>query len=190
MADTQWPRYQVFVQEQPGETLLDAGSVHAPDPELALLNARDVFARRPECAAMWVIPAALIYSRTREELSNEAADPEPQAGEERQRYYIFSKTKPAGTMTLTGEVQAEGPALALKLAREAGRSGPEPFAWWVAPAAAVVKSDPQDAPSFYDPAREKTFRMSTEFHTVSAMRRLKSEGQGAAAVRSEAGDGA
>lgn len=189
MADSQWPRYQVFVQEQPGGVFQDAGSVHAPDPELALLNARDVFARRPECAGMWVIPAGTIYSRTREELSSEAAQPDAQTEGQIQKYYIFCKTKSAGTMTLAGEVEAKGPAQALEQARKAGLSASEPFAWWAAPAGAAVKSDPQDATSFFDPARDKSFRLSTDFHTVSAMRKLRDGPRGADPEAREGRDG-
>ena len=46
MTDTQWPLYEVFEQERPGQPHRNAGAVHAPDPELALQNARDVFVRR------------------------------------------------------------------------------------------------------------------------------------------------
>ncbi len=68
MSDTQWNRYQVFVQESEGKPHLDYGSVHAPDPELALLNARDVFARRPDCVSMWIVPAEAIHVLTAENL--------------------------------------------------------------------------------------------------------------------------
>jgi len=31
------------------------GSVHAPDPQMALQMARDQFARRLECVSLWVV---------------------------------------------------------------------------------------------------------------------------------------
>jgi ring-1,2-phenylacetyl-CoA epoxidase subunit PaaB len=66
--DTQWPRFQVLLQEAEGKPHQDVGSVHAPDAEFALLNARDVFARRPACISMWVVPVEAIFSKTAEEL--------------------------------------------------------------------------------------------------------------------------
>src|SRR3989337_1551974 len=54
MSDTQWPRYEVFQQEAPDRPHRHAGSVHAPDAEIALLNGRDVFVRRPACSRLWV----------------------------------------------------------------------------------------------------------------------------------------
>jgi ring-1,2-phenylacetyl-CoA epoxidase subunit PaaB len=178
MPDTQWPRYQVFVQQKPGGSFEDAGSVHAPDLELALLNARDVFARRPECAAMWVVPAERIYSRTQEELAaqDHALADAPGPPEDPQTYYIFCKAKAAGTQTLLGSLQAAGPAQALEAALQQFDLRPPPFVWWVVPASEVVHSDPQDAPSFFAPALDKTFRMSTEYHTFSAMRAVKETG--------------
>jgi len=36
------------------------GSLHAPDPQLALRNARDVYTRRGEGTSIWVVPSAAI----------------------------------------------------------------------------------------------------------------------------------
>jgi ring-1,2-phenylacetyl-CoA epoxidase subunit PaaB len=195
MPDSQWPRYQVFLQEKPGGSFEDVGSVHAPDLELALLNARDVFARRPECAGMWVVPAGKIFSRTREELAAQAlAQAEPGGSEGTlQTYYIFCKAKPAGTQTLLGAVQAARPSQALEAALERFPIQPPPFVWWVVPALEVFQSDPLDVPSFYEPARYKAFRLSTDYRTVSAMRAVKGAGvdrrAGQAGPGSEAGSG-
>jgi hypothetical protein len=39
MSDSQWPLWEVFTQPNKGEPFEHAGSVHAPDGELALHNA-------------------------------------------------------------------------------------------------------------------------------------------------------
>ena len=62
MADTQWPLWEVFTQPNKGEPFEHAGSVHAPDGELALQNARDVYARRGEAVNLWVVPTAAIVA--------------------------------------------------------------------------------------------------------------------------------
>ncbi len=36
----QWPRFEVFKQDKVDGPIRNVGSVHAPDAELALLNAR------------------------------------------------------------------------------------------------------------------------------------------------------
>ncbi len=61
-ASNQWPLWEVFTQPRSGAPHEHAGSVHAPDSELALLNARDVYARRGEAVNIWVVPSAAIVA--------------------------------------------------------------------------------------------------------------------------------
>jgi ring-1,2-phenylacetyl-CoA epoxidase subunit PaaB len=67
MADTQWPVYEVFLQEKRGDPHVHVGAVHAPDPEMALILAKEQFARRGRCASLWVVPAEAIYASRAEE---------------------------------------------------------------------------------------------------------------------------
>src|SRR3989304_208593 len=64
VTDSQLPRYEIFIVERPGRPPTYAGCVHASDDELALLNARDVFAPRPDCHGLWAFRAETISSRT------------------------------------------------------------------------------------------------------------------------------
>lgn len=66
-------------------------------------------------------------------------------------------------------------ALQAALAAFAGRFPPlqPPAVWWVFPERAVTASAAADIPSLYAPARDKGFRLSTDFHTHSMMRSLK-----------------
>ncbi len=52
--------WEVFIQKETGAPHEHAGSIHAADSELALQNARDVFARRGEVVSLWVVPANCI----------------------------------------------------------------------------------------------------------------------------------
>lgn len=58
--DTQWTLWEVFVQEEGGTAHVHAGSVHAPDREMALQSARDVYARRGRVTSLWVVESAAI----------------------------------------------------------------------------------------------------------------------------------
>ncbi len=174
--DTQWPRYEVFVQEKEGKPYLDYGSVHAPDAELALMNARDVFARRPEACSMWVVPAGKIFSRTAQELDLLGLPALPEVPEEPGTFEVFCKEKPAGTQAWLAQVNATSPQEALRLALQQHPTI-RPFTWWVVPSRAVVASDPAEIDSLFSPAREKRFRMSTDFKTHSAMQKLREEGR-------------
>ncbi len=60
-SDSQWPLWEVFVQEgKDGSPHQHAGSLHAPDAELALQNGRDVYSRRGNVSSIWVVPANSI----------------------------------------------------------------------------------------------------------------------------------
>ena len=171
-ADSQWPRFQVFVQEKTGAPHQDAGTVHATDAEMALLNARDVFVRRPACVSLWVTPAQEIYRRTAQQLAGEEPLSQNPSGEP-EEYYIFCKRRSIGTQTLVGSETAASPSLALQAALQKDAEKHPAFAWWVVPARAITRSDPGDVESMFDPANDKPFRLSTDFHTVTAMREIK-----------------
>ena len=55
-----WPLWEVFVRSRRGLSHAHVGSLHAPDAEMALRNARDVFTRREEGVSIWVVPAGAI----------------------------------------------------------------------------------------------------------------------------------
>jgi ring-1,2-phenylacetyl-CoA epoxidase subunit PaaB len=52
-----WPLYEVFVRGKRGLNHVHVGSLHAPDAEMALHNARDVYTRRNEGVSIWVVAA-------------------------------------------------------------------------------------------------------------------------------------
>lgn len=60
LAADQWPLWEVFTQSEQGAPHEHAGSLHAVDAEQALLNARDVYARRGGVISLWVVPAGAI----------------------------------------------------------------------------------------------------------------------------------
>lgn len=178
--DTQWPRYEVFKQDAPGQPHRSLGTVHAPDSEMALINARDVHVRRPDCEDLWVVRAEHIFSKTTEEL---AADPNwhveeiPEAAP-MQTYLVFQKTSQRRAMTFVmhvGEVEARTPREALRRALERFPA-PEVFVWWVCPASAVARSEPGVKESWFAPAREKTYRQQAYYGDVGGLRRKLRQG--------------
>lgn len=63
MTDNQGtPLWEVFTQPQTGKPHEHAGSVHAEDSEMALQNARDVFARRGQVVSIWVVRSTEIVA--------------------------------------------------------------------------------------------------------------------------------
>jgi len=61
-AGESWPLWEVFTQAKDGAPYEHAGSVHAPDAELALQNARDVYTRRSEAVNLWIVPTDAIVA--------------------------------------------------------------------------------------------------------------------------------
>lgn len=56
------PLWEVFLQPAGGAPHEHAGSVRAADPEMALQNARDTYARRGKLVSVWVVPTAAIVA--------------------------------------------------------------------------------------------------------------------------------
>lgn len=57
-----WPMWEVFIRARRGISHVHIGSLHAPDAETALENARDVYTRRGEGVSIWVVPSSEIWA--------------------------------------------------------------------------------------------------------------------------------
>lgn len=53
----EWPLWEIFIRSQHGLSHKHVGSLHAPDAEMAVNNARDVYTRRNEGVSIWVVPS-------------------------------------------------------------------------------------------------------------------------------------
>lgn len=176
MSDTQWPRYYVFEQPEAGRPFIHAGSVHAPDGEMALLIARDVFGRRPERTAMWVARDIRIFSRTREEL-DAGVDPVEETGQAVQVFHVFAKRSHKGTFVQAAEIEAGSPEAALQAALDRAEVQGA-AAWWVIADAALVHSTPDDRPALYESSPGKDFRHENHYPVRTMMMELKNRKRG------------
>ena|SRR3712207_6042137 len=52
--------YEVFRQEKDGDAFRHAGNVVAPDEELAIHYARELYGRRQESQRLWIVPRDAI----------------------------------------------------------------------------------------------------------------------------------
>ena len=57
---SEWPLWEIFIRSQHGLAHKHVGSLHAPDAELAVKNARDVYTRRNEGVSIWVVRSSDI----------------------------------------------------------------------------------------------------------------------------------
>lgn len=173
MADTQWPRYYVFEQRTEDAPFVHVGSVHASDGEMALLAARDIFARRPERTNMWVVLDRVIYAKTREELPvfAEEAVSSPEPGSE-QLYQVFGKRSHKGASTLLGSVQAVDRAQALLAALKTFGED-HALVWWVIPDTEVVRSGMEEKPALYESSPGKDYRHENHYPVRTMMMQLR-----------------
>lgn len=161
----QWPRWEVFKKDNDKRPYQAVGSVHAGDPQHALLTARNIFVRRPAAVSLWVVREDDIAAATREEM-----DKEPQrswagpAG----TYHVGVKTSHKRSMTfvdLVGTVEATDATDAMRQARDLH---PGALAWWVIPEAAFARTDDDEdtVESWFAPATEKTYKQQQYYGTI------------------------
>lgn len=69
-ATPQEPLWEVFIRSKQGLDHKHAGSLHAPDAEMAMQNARDVYTRRMEGVSIWVVESKYIHASNPEEAAS------------------------------------------------------------------------------------------------------------------------
>ena len=74
MSKDNWKIWEVFIRSKNGLNHKHVGSLHAPDAEMAIKNARDVYTRRSEGVSIWVVESKHIHS-TQETDSDAMFDP-------------------------------------------------------------------------------------------------------------------
>ena len=58
----EWPLWEIFIRRQHGLAHKHVGSLHAPDAELAIKNARDVYTRRNEGVSIWAVRSIDVHA--------------------------------------------------------------------------------------------------------------------------------
>jgi ring-1,2-phenylacetyl-CoA epoxidase subunit PaaB len=62
-----WDTFAIFHQNKRGEPHVFVGIVHAPDPELALLFAKEQYGRRKKTVSVWAVRSTDVYSFRQED---------------------------------------------------------------------------------------------------------------------------
>ncbi|MEM7130483.1 MAG: phenylacetic acid degradation protein [Chloroflexota bacterium] len=184
MADTQWPRYEVFKQDKQGRTHEAIGTVHASDGEIAIQNARDVHVRRPGCVSLWVAPESAILKVTTQEVTARASNFEeagitggtaytngldsPDAVQD--SYQVFVKNTLRRSMsaaTHLGQVEAHSAESALRLAMAHPEwSRNTVYVWWIVPEHSIIRSQEDDILSMFEPASRKTYKQQSRYGLI------------------------
>lgn len=164
---TQWPRWQVFEQEAEGKPHSLAGSVHAPDAEMALLAARDVFSRRPRVISLWCVREDQVQIRSAAEIAALSTDT---TGEVEQ-YHVFIKTDHKGVHQHAGDI--EGPSADAVIRRAAEQFSDKPgLDFMVCPARAMLRSTAEDIEGMLLTEQGKSFRYQGEYMGTEVLRKI------------------
>lgn len=68
MERKEWPIWEVFIRSKNGLEHRHVGSLHAPDADMAIINARDVYTRRMEGVSIWVVESKNIIATNPENM--------------------------------------------------------------------------------------------------------------------------
>lgn len=63
----QWQTFEVFHQKSRGDQHIHVGCVHAPTADIALIFAKEQYARRMKCVNIWVVPTGAISATSYED---------------------------------------------------------------------------------------------------------------------------
>ncbi|WP_022798683.1 phenylacetic acid degradation protein [Thermus islandicus] len=167
MWGTEWPRFEVIKQDTERSLPQMVGSVHAADPEHALLLARHVFVRRPSAYALFVAPAEAFFHVSQEGLKDPKALEGPLGEEE--AYWVFAKRSHRRSMVygdLVGRFLARSPQEAVKEALLQGGG----VAFWAVPERLLVGTEPtpEVVESWFAPAKDKTYRLQSYYGLITA----------------------
>jgi len=62
MSSKERTTFEVFRMDRWGDPFVQVGSLHAEDPEIALLTAQELYGRREGCVSIWVVRHSDIYA--------------------------------------------------------------------------------------------------------------------------------
>lgn len=62
MSNKEWPLWEVFIRSKQGLSHKHVGSLRAPDEEMAISNARDVYTRRSEGVSIWIVKSVDVVA--------------------------------------------------------------------------------------------------------------------------------
>ena len=189
----QFETYEVFHQKKEGAAYVYVGPVHAPEPDLAFLFAKEQFSRRFACTGMWVVPTSAITVTEYVGDTESAYDTLPllaraaasapvdasvaeeaayAAGEE--DYDIFHLKKRGKAHQHVGKVRAASPADALQVAKAVfGEQRPVVNVWAVR-AADVLRSEDEDR-DIWATTTEKKYREAIAYKVQDRIEKFKAE---------------
>lgn len=73
-----WETWEVFHQKKRGDQHVHVGIVHAPNPDMALVMAKEAFGRRGQTVNLWVVRTSYVHATRYEDADMFETTPEKQ----------------------------------------------------------------------------------------------------------------
>lgn len=155
-----WPRWEVFVRQNGGLAHIYSESVHAPDAETAMMNARDAYLRRVEGVSLWVARAEEVFV-WESDAPAPAPAPVSEDPDDSRLWEAFVRHRRGLAHVHAGSLYAAGPGDAVARARTVYVTREEGVSVWVIPSDEIRAPDPADAPALFEPFADKDYRHPT-----------------------------
>jgi ring-1,2-phenylacetyl-CoA epoxidase subunit PaaB len=87
-------------------------------------------------------------------------------------FEVFIRSRAGLEHRHVGSVHAADPAMAIEHARDVYTRRQEGVSLWVVPSVAIIASDPSEAESLFEPARDKVYRHPTFYEIPDEVKNL------------------
>jgi ring-1,2-phenylacetyl-CoA epoxidase subunit PaaB len=87
-----WETYEVFHQKKRGEQHVHVGIVHASNPEMAFILAKEQYTRRRQTANLWVVKSCDVYASDYDDMDMFETTPE-KTYREASDYYCMDRIR-------------------------------------------------------------------------------------------------
>lgn len=168
--------YQVFVRLKESRPLLHVGIVHAPNLEIAFMNAKEQYSRRLTCTDLWIVETRNVahskmanVGQSAYELIDEASNIDGDL-----EYEVFHLLKRGGQPKHVGTIKASGEIEAFSVAKNSFDDLPNAVHVWIAKSAHILKSKEEDI-EIWDMLSEKRYRDAGVYKVKDRIEKFKAE---------------
>jgi ring-1,2-phenylacetyl-CoA epoxidase subunit PaaB len=172
----QLPTFEVFVQPNEKRAYQHEGIVHAVNPEMAFMFAKEQFSRRYTCSGIWTVSTEEVfvssYSDDQQSVYETVTDTASTSG--KTAYLIFHMMKRGKQHKFAGEVMADSYEQALSVAKRELDPGKPVLNIWVIKDEDIYKTTEEDK-QIWATLQEKQFREATDYRGADKIKQFKEE---------------
>ena len=160
----QFGTFEVFVQPKEGKPFQHEGIVHAPNPEMAYVLAKEAFTRRFTCVSIYVADTRKVYVSAMTEGTGDIYDyiNEPLRTEKKEPFEVYHLLKRGKQHVHAGTVQAGNYDDALWQARQTLKGNKQVFNLWAIRTGDIRFTSPQDL-DLWSTLPDKKFRDAADY---------------------------